>query len=86
MRSVRTAFHDGPNGNDYAMATPTGDVTWASPTAIAPIDVADQLVGAGQPNLLRHLRITAVLSANAARSSSPVLRSFELTFNCMPVR
>lgn len=59
-------------------------VTFTVPTATSPADVGARLVSAGQNNYLRFLRVTAVLLSNPERTQTPVLRSFELRYTCIP--
>ncbi len=63
-------------------ATP---VTFTVPSTAPPVDVGSRLAAAGVPNLIEYLRVTAVLLANAARTATPVLRSFEVQYTCVPV-
>jgi len=71
--------------NTAAELDSTTPVTFTTPSTTPPIDVAATLMAAGVPNLMPHLRVTAVLLANPARTQSPVLRSFEVRFTCVPV-
>lgn len=59
-------------------------VTFTVPSATSPADVGARLVSAGQNNYQRFLRVTAVLLSNADRTQTPVLRSFELRYTCIP--
>ena len=63
-------------------ATP---VTFTTPSTVSPVDIAARLVGAGIPNFIPYLRVTAVLLANADRTETPILRSFEVNYTCVPV-
>lgn len=59
-------------------------VSFTTPTATSPADVGARLVSAGQTNYQRFLRVTAVLNASPDRTQTPVLRSFELRYTCIP--
>lgn len=63
-------------------ATP---VTFTTPSTTPPVDIAARLATAGIPNLIEYLRVTAVLLANSTRTATPVLRSFEVQYTCVPV-
>ena len=62
----------------------TTPVTFTAPPTSSPVDIAARLASAGVPNGLDYLRVTAVLRSNADRSETPVLRSFETRFVCVP--
>ena len=62
----------------------TTPVSFTAPPVTSPIDIAARLSSAGVPNNLPYLRVTAVLRSNADRSATPVLRSFETRFVCVP--
>ncbi|HBQ09749.1 MAG TPA: hypothetical protein DEF51_00680, partial [Myxococcales bacterium] len=62
----------------------TTPVSFTAPPVTSPIDIAARLSSAGVPNNLPYLRVTAVLRSNADRSETPVLRSFETRFVCVP--
>lgn len=62
----------------------TTPVTFTTAPAISPIDIGGRLVAAGIPNYLPYVRVTSVLIANPDRSATPVLRSFELRYTCVP--
>ncbi len=70
---------------DAAALPGTTPVTFTTPSTSPPVDVAARLSAAGIPNLLPYLRVTAVLNANSARTQTPILRSFEVRFTCVPV-
>jgi hypothetical protein len=59
-------------------------VTFTTPPTSSPADIGSRLVAAGQRNGLPHLRVTAVLLSNTTRTETPVLRSFELRYACIP--
>lgn len=59
-------------------------VTFTTPPTSSPVDVGALLTSAGVTNYLPYLRVTAVLLANADRTATPVLNSFELRYNCIP--
>ncbi|MCB9593713.1 MAG: PPC domain-containing protein [Sandaracinaceae bacterium] len=63
-------------------ATP---VTFTTPSTMPPVDIAARLATAGIPNLIPYLQIKAVLRSNAARTETPILRSFEVQYTCVPV-
>lgn len=65
-----------------ATATPIARIT--TPTAVSPRDIATALRAVGYPDGMQHLRITAVLHANADRTASPALRSMEVSYDCLP--
>jgi hypothetical protein len=79
--SVRWELRASDTLAGLATATP---VTFTAPPTTSPIDIGARLVGAGIPNYLPYLRVTAVLLSNAARTASPVVRSFETRFVCTP--
>ncbi|MDQ3033852.1 MAG: hypothetical protein M3Y87_15655 [Myxococcota bacterium] len=67
-----------------ALATATPIARIVTPTAVSPRDIATTLRAAGYPDGMQHLRITAVLHANTARTASPALRSMEVSYDCLP--
>lgn len=62
-------------------ATP---VTFTTPPTESPVDLGARLVSAGVGNYLPYLRLTAVLLANDARTTTPTLRSFSVRYTCIP--
>ncbi|HJL16834.1 MAG TPA: PPC domain-containing protein [Sandaracinaceae bacterium LLY-WYZ-13_1] len=79
--SVRWELRAAEDPADLDTATP---ITFTTPPTSSPVDVAAQLVSAGVGNYVPHLRVTAVLLADSSRTETPVLRSFELRFTCVP--
>ncbi len=79
--SIRWELRAADSLSRLASTTP---VTFTAPPTTPPIDIANRLAGAGVPNNLPFLRVTAVLRANADRSETPVLNSFETRFTCVP--
>jgi hypothetical protein len=59
-------------------------VSFVAPATGSPVDVGALLVGSGETNFLRHLRVSAVLLTNATADATPVLRSFEQKYICTP--
>jgi hypothetical protein len=79
--SVRWELRTATTAAGIEAATP---VTFTTPPTTPPVDVGTRLTNAGQSNFLPHLRVTAVLLSNSTRTATPVLRSFELRYNCIP--
>ncbi len=63
-----------------AAATP---VTFSTPTLSSPQNAGSQLIAGGVPATLPHMRVTATLNSNAARSAAPTLSSFNLLYDCV---
>lgn len=57
-------------------------VSWVAPATPSPVNVADRLKAAGVPVEQPYLRLTAVLLASADLSAAPLLRDFELRYDC----
>lgn len=53
-----------------------------APTTSSPINISEKLEAAGEFTELPFLRVTAILQANAALTSSPVLHGFEVKYTC----
>ena len=64
-----------------ATATPT---TFTTPPTTSPVDLGARLTSAGIGNYVPYLRVTAVLLASADRQRTPILRSFEVRYTCVP--
>ncbi|HEY8430954.1 MAG TPA: hypothetical protein VIL20_21395 [Sandaracinaceae bacterium] len=79
--SIRWELRASETAAGLASATP---VTFTTPPAASPQDIGARLVAAGQNNYQRFLRVTAVLLANADRTQTPTLRSFEVRYTCVP--
>jgi len=80
--SVRWELRASDTLAGVATATP---VTFSVPCTSPPVDVAARLLAAGVPTYYPYLRVTAVLLSNSSRTATPVLRSFDLRYNCVPV-
>ncbi|MBX3271437.1 MAG: VWA domain-containing protein [Sandaracinaceae bacterium] len=70
---------------DLGALASTSPITFTTPSTMPPVDLAARIAAAGRPALLPYLRVTAVLRANADRTQTPVLRSFEVQYTCVPV-
>lgn len=79
--SVRWELRAAATLAGLAAATP---VTFVVPGTSPPVDIAARLLAAGVPVGYPYLRVTSVLISNTARTQTPVLRSFEVRYSCVP--